>query len=400
MLTVVTMFNHTYAQQSGWTCQRTTDNLTAVSFIDENFGLAVGTNGVVLRTTDGGLTWAEQVSGTAYNLNDVQMVSSSVAYAVGEHGATLKSTDGGNSWALITSPAPTATISACFFLSPSGGTVVGPGFISRTVDGGVTWYGGLTGVTMYDVSMFGNGVGMAVGGSASFWKTTNSGLSWAYIDTLPMDARSIVQTTPSIAFAAGAAIFRTTNGGVTWQTVYSNPEKTFNSLDFADLQNGIAVGNAGAIAKTTDGGVSWQLQPGGVSNNLKGVSYPEQLIGVAVGTISPIPGCSILRTTSGGSTWVNQNDGVAPLRFALQQNFPNPFNPSTEIKFSVDKTAQTSLEVFNVLGQRVTTLFNENAEPGMYYSVRMEGQDMASGVYFYSLRSGARVNTRKMILLK
>lgn len=94
------------------------------------------------------------------------------------------------------------------------------------------------------------------------------------------------------------------------------------------------------------------------------------------------------------------SEGIVPHEFALAQNYPNPFNPSTTIRFTVKDNAQTTLEVFDILGQRVATLFNDNAEPGRYYDVKMDGMMMASGVYFYTLTSGAKVDSRKMLLIK
>lgn len=89
-----------------------------------------------------------------------------------------------------------------------------------------------------------------------------------------------------------------------------------------------------------------------------------------------------------------------PHEFVLDQNYPNPFNPTTQIKFSVANAGRATVEMFNVLGQRVKTLFNENAEPGRYYTLNVDATHMASGVYFYRLQSAARFETRKMMLLK
>ncbi|MCB0313295.1 MAG: T9SS type A sorting domain-containing protein, partial [Calditrichaeota bacterium] len=65
----------------------------------------------------------------------------------------------------------------------------------------------------------------------------------------------------------------------------------------------------------------------------------------------------------------------------LSQNYPNPFNPSTEIRFTVAKTYRTTLEVYNLMGQKVMTLFDEVAQAGHEYHVRFTGSNLASGVY-------------------
>jgi|GEM_PF-3018875 len=90
---------------------------------------------------------------------------------------------------------------------------------------------------------------------------------------------------------------------------------------------------------------------------------------------------------------------VAPVAFALNQNYPNPFNPQSEIKFSVETTGRATLEVYNIAGELVATLFDGVAEAGQYYRVQF-GSGMASGVYFYRLQTGTKSDLKKMLLLK
>jgi hypothetical protein len=90
----------------------------------------------------------------------------------------------------------------------------------------------------------------------------------------------------------------------------------------------------------------------------------------------------------------------APREFALRQNYPNPFNPETIIKFSVENSARTTLDIYNTLGQKVATLFDDVAEAGQYYNVRLNGVNLASGTYIYRLQSGNRTDLKKMLLLK
>ncbi len=76
--------------------------------------------------------------------------------------------------------------------------------------------------------------------------------------------------------------------------------------------------------------------------------------------------------------------GEVPEAFTLAQNYPNPFNPSTQIAFGLPNTARVTLEVYNLLGQKVATLLDEMREPGSY-TVSFDGKGMSSGVYFYRL---------------
>jgi len=102
----------------------------------------------------------------------------------------------------------------------------------------------------------------------------------------------------------------------------------------------------------------------------------------------------------GGIRLPVQPSNFTATEFALKQNYPNPFNPSTEIKFSVETLGRATLEVYNIAGQKVATLFDGVAEPGQYYKVRFSGGNLASGVYLYRLQSGTRTDVKKLLLLK
>ncbi|MDI6804735.1 MAG: T9SS type A sorting domain-containing protein [Bacteroidota bacterium] len=95
-----------------------------------------------------------------------------------------------------------------------------------------------------------------------------------------------------------------------------------------------------------------------------------------------------------------RNKEIVPAEFILSQNYPNPFNPSTQIKFSADKTARTKLEIFNLLGQKVLTLFDEVAEAGRYYTVQFDAKNLTTGVYYYKLQNEQKSQIKKLLLLK
>ncbi len=93
-------------------------------------------------------------------------------------------------------------------------------------------------------------------------------------------------------------------------------------------------------------------------------------------------------------------DVTAPAVFALSQNYPNPFNPTTQIRFTVEKSAQTTLELYNILGQKVMTLFNGVAEVGRYYTIRLDAGQLASGIYLYKLQSDKQTAVKRLMLVK
>ena len=88
-----------------------------------------------------------------------------------------------------------------------------------------------------------------------------------------------------------------------------------------------------------------------------------------------------------------------PDHFDLYNNYPNPFNPSTRIRFAVPEISNVKIEVYNLTGEKVTTLINEVKSAG-YYEVNFNAVNIASGIYFYRIQAGDFVETKKMILLK
>ncbi|MFC1683669.1 FlgD immunoglobulin-like domain containing protein [Candidatus Zixiibacteriota bacterium] len=120
----------------------------------------------------------------------------------------------------------------------------------------------------------------------------------------------------------------------------------------------------------------------------------------------PIGAPSAVFSFTAGVTGVEDQEpfrGV-PKRFALYQNYPDPFNAGTEILYALPRACHAHLEIYNVLGQRVRVLTDEFRTAG-YHTVHWDGRDengrpAASGIYLYRLQAGEYANTRKMVLLK
>lgn len=107
-----------------------------------------------------------------------------------------------------------------------------------------------------------------------------------------------------------------------------------------------------------------------------------------------------VRTATFGPTDVEEETGtITPTEFSLQQNFPNPFNPSTQIKFSVPQTSDVKVLITDLLGREVATLVNDNLGAGNY-SVDFNANNLSSGIYFYTLIADNFKQSKKMILMK
>jgi len=100
------------------------------------------------------------------------------------------------------------------------------------------------------------------------------------------------------------------------------------------------------------------------------------------------------------SVWDNESDKNIPVNFSLDQNFPNPFNPSTTIRINVSKSVPVSLRIYDSLGRLVSTLINNQTLSVGSHLVNWNASNLASGVYFYSLETAGSLITKKMMLLK
>ena len=116
------------------------------------------------------------------------------------------------------------------------------------------------------------------------------------------------------------------------------------------------------------------------------------------------PSSEFRRFVTGSVTVIEDNENL-PDNFSLSQNYPNPFNPSTIIEFSIPSISQVSLEVFDIKGERVTQLLNEELNAGKY-QFKFDGSQLSSGLYFYKITAGGStssatyVQTKKMLLIK
>lgn len=199
-----------------------TETLYAVEAIDASSACAVGEAGAIVRTDDGGATWAKQVSGTAVSLVGVCAPDTSTAWAVGSGGVIRHTVNGGVDWGAQAS----GTLEDLKAVdAPAVSTVwaVGKrGVILRTTNGGLNWdmqSCGATG-TLYDVRFVDANTGWVVG-DGGIWKTSNGGGTWTSQEATTMTAVAFVD--PLHGWAAGKSVMRTVDGGDTWAAVATAP---------------------------------------------------------------------------------------------------------------------------------------------------------------------------------
>lgn len=245
----------------------------AVSFVNNEVGVVVGTHGTILRTTDGGLNWIPQQSGTTVDLYDVCFTDTTTGTVVGEDLTILRTTNGGALWRAqqCTSKWGGRLLSVSFF-DANHGIIVGTyDEILHTSNGGRTWITELTDgifARLYDVCMVDNFTATAVGEYRRIFRTTDCGVSWSkqenWVQT-PGDYNllcvsfadpnnGLAAGTPVNHAATNSVILRTTNGGANWICQESGTTEWFWNISYPDPDHATILGTGGTILHTTTGG--------------------------------------------------------------------------------------------------------------------------------------------------
>jgi len=201
---------------------------------------------------------------------------------------------------------------------------------------------------------------------------------------------------------------KTFNGGISWQ-IYTTPHPLGNSVKLISIPNSrtwyaatdimdTLVGKS--FYKSTDNGDTWipMSYPYYEQTRIKymdGISYGNKVYLYAVSTSGKIFRLFETVTLNG----INNISTEIPSGFLLKQNFPNPFNPVTNINFDIPLNSFVKLKIFDVTGKLIFTLVDKNLPAGGY-KVDFDGSHLSSGVYFYKLEVGSFIDTKRMILLK
>ena len=214
-------------------------------------------------------------------------------------------------------------------------------------------------------------------------------------DDVDADDNGVVGTT-----SANAIGYEVSAMGLTISASYAKEALgTANSIVLIadDLMDGLQVGygTGKAVVSSTvenDHSTAWAKYTAGMAtvgiqtSSIDAASADEDRLGMAI------------------SLAVNEKSDVLPKEFALHDNFPNPFNPNTTIRFDLPRATDVSIVVFNLLGQKIKTIERAQMNPG-YHSIIWNatndfGSQVSAGMYFYQLRTNEFVKTKKMILLK
>jgi photosystem II stability/assembly factor-like uncharacterized protein len=279
-----------------WGTQSTfiTDNVNGISFREgSDEGIAVAAGGRIIKTTDGGLNWTLQNSGTVKDLYAVHMTSLDSAYAVGDSGLVLMTGNGGATWSPMTSG--TSEQLNDIYVRDGKGFIVGDNGVILMIDGTTITNSpsnstsDLTGVYVVDGSTaFVSGGAFLTG---TILATFNNGNVWTPLTTGTLNTlNSIWFINDSTGYAAGnlGTILKTTNSGSTWTTQTTGTSTNLNSICFLTADSGYAVGGAGLAMRTINGGTTWTTSTTGVAAALNDVAFPANYEGYAAGNTGTI----------------------------------------------------------------------------------------------------------------
>jgi photosystem II stability/assembly factor-like uncharacterized protein len=388
------------------------DTLASVNFISSTIGIIVGDSGMVFKTTNGGSVW-NLISYNNYGkLKCVYMESPQKITACGSDGLILYSTDGGNSWSFqITTTNDLNQIT--FSPTSSLGWVVGDvGTYARrvTISSNVCVGNGLikTGYPFYsyfmdsrtDMLYLGSEIYAAGGGVAG--NISKIGFN---IDSL-YSPQTLNGLTIKLKNTALTSLTGFENTG--WSTVYSG-NYTFTGLGqtYIDLQTPFTyTQGSNLLVEICFNNTSYTTNTFVNSSTATGMTYHgHQDLSTGNGCTDIIAGNlmasrpNICLFTSVISGEHNQTSNV-PKDFKLYQNFPNPFNPMTKIKFDVPKSSLVTLKVYDILGKEISTLVNDNLQANTYM-VDFNASGLNSGVYFYQLKiDNVPFAIKKMMVIK
>jgi photosystem II stability/assembly factor-like uncharacterized protein len=403
--------------QEGWQLQtsNTTAGLRSVSFINSDIGWAVGRFGTILKTTNGGLEWNLQDSPIGGEFASVFISNANTAWIVGGLSGLdliLKTTNGGEDWLIKQNDKNGCLNIDVYFIDENIGWVIGTWgiwvqhpLLQKTTDGGESWIeiSELSGTALQFIDStlgwYVNGyITGSVSGSGSIHKTTDGGQT--FIEQLGGDSLAYLSDVcfinNNIGWAVGhfGTILNTTSGGDMWNMKnLGNDIGCFSSVDFVDENYGWAVGGLGIIYNTTDGGEFWVEQESGTTELLSAVDFVDKNTGWIVGSNG------LILKYQGVNTIEEDEVDATPNKYFLSNNYPNPFNPSTNIIYSIQQLSNVIIKVYDILGNEIETLVNEE-KPAGSYEITWYAEGVPNGIYFYQLKAGSFVETKKMILLK
>ncbi len=395
----------------------TNDDIYDICFIDSNKMFGVTDAGSIIKSNDHGLTWNEAANIGQHRLNAVKFLNSNIGIAAGNSGKIFYTSNGGNNWINKTLSSNKDINDICFtdngniFLCGEKGLVIKASNYSGSFS--VKYLD--TNVSLKSVKFVNSNTGFATGTSGTIYKTTNNGNAWNRIQlNSNYNFNKIAKDFNNNMFIVGknGICLRSSNNGNNWQSLNTNVNVNLNDLFVKDSTSLYAAGDRGTILFSSDKGNTWEKQITERTENLHSIKFNNNDIGIASGDDNVF-----LRSSLGESTDYSPTDNsislmtdskekVEPNSSYLKENYPNPFNPSTQISYFLSTSSNVEISVYDISGKLIQILENGNKDAGIN-SVTFNASNLSSGIYFYRINayepSGLKLiftETKRMILLK
>ena len=321
-----------------------------------------GTGDGFYYSTNNGKNW--NIINTNPPLGVNCLVSSGSDIFAGTENGIYLSTDNGTNWAAVNNGLPDYPM------------------VTSIVAGGSNIFAELTYHGVYISSD--NGVS---------WTSANNGLP-AYIGCLLAKGSNIFAGTEN-------GIYLSTDNGTNWTEMNNGFMNVMAVYSLLLNGNNIFAGGTSFSGKgiylSTDNGANWTAVNNGLPDGT-GIYSMDVINNTLIGSTRNF-GIFSCPLSDMVPTDIKNNQSNLPSNFTLQQNYPNPFNPSTTITYSVPKSTLVNISVYNIVGDKVATLVNMWKDAGNY-SLEFHKEKLASGIYFYRMKAGNFVETKKLILLK
>lgn len=411
----------TYSQDHWFNLNSPTTNfLRALQFADSLNGWVAGDSGLIIHTTNGGEEWIEQQTNTNSNIKDIFFLDENRGWAVAWNEfipptgtSILSTTDGGENWSLELYREENVFMNSIYFLDTLNGWMGGfPGKMVFTTDGGVDWQdavrdsGGFANFPPLRFNFYNDQYGFACGGaidiSGVIWRTINGGANWYSqgISPEPIQQLHFIDSLNVLGISGdpeffGASVVRTTNAGDDWIYDELGIFGVATSLAFrTENEVWAPLSFAQTMMYSLDTGRTWTEIPSVNDYSIYKLVFTDSLTGYGVGFNGAIIKYKYPITTP----YIEEVDS-SPLEFVLFQNYPNPFNPVTTINYTLPHEGQVKLTIYDLLGNELAVLENGYRESGSY-KVNWNAENLPSGIYYYQLKSGKFIQTKKMILIK
>ena len=435
-IAVLLVCSATLSQSPFW--QATTGSSGEIIYFTTAADGAIYCSGVggVYRSIDNGMTWARIFSNEQIVASTVAVNPKTGSIFVGTFNALYRSTNNGTDWSIINVnngygfEAVAITSQGIIVSSHIPQNAANPEIL-RSSDNGNTWkvrrLQGRPSLPVPHFAVSSSGFIYTSVYYGSIMYSRQNGIAWVRVRAKEIRSEPIshVWTTPTNEVFAGnlnSRIFRSSNNGRSWTKIFdrANPDAAcfypFLQGFTMDLAGNYYVSYMGdGVFRSTDRGTSWSLISDGLPSNPYCANqghYTTSLTVIPDGHILVGTDQGVYRSTQTISPvqlpqYHTDDENVLPASFSLHQNYPNPFNPTTTIEFELASDALVAVKVYNILGQEVATLVDQEEFGEGTNELEFDGSSLPSGVYYYRIvaqdvETGQMqfTSVKKMLLVK